>query len=461
MEYLPVENVSYHGRSSLGHIGGRQKIKLNVENASLKTAVHESLHTAGFIHEQSRSDRDNFIRINDENILPGKEPNFAKDEFSENYTGYDFRSVMHYNKRNFGIELDDGTRAITMEPLDRRNSINPSSTLTQLDIIGVNTAYPNAASCHEKTKKLRVVKVRANGTLGQNELFDEVVSSGWSDAEPIITNGATAHMMFLNTASDSAKIRTVENNGEFGDKVYERPWTEGWADLEMLYFNDTTYILHQKRFPHLIIGGVEHNPFASVQGFTRISRVQPSTPFQGDVLGERVHEDTWGDGWNEIKFFSVGEKPFLFRYNSITGAAQTFEIDTADPFSNNSLGQLADGETWRTDWDIIRFFKIGDDTFLFLLETASGRVKIHQMEDTGRFGELKHQDDWTGGWDNVSFMKHSDGNTYFITIKSSTGKMHYSRFKRNNPFSQTIPYEILTNTTWNKGSDPQRFLSGR
>ena len=108
-------------------------------------------------------------------------------------------------------------------------------------------------------------------------------------------------------------------------------------------------------------------------------------------------------------------------------------------------------QTRRRDWDIIRFFKIGDDTFVFLLETESGRVKIPQMEDSGRFGELKHQDDWTGGWDNVSFMKHSDGNTYFITIKSSTGKIHYSRFKRNDPFSQTIPYEILTNTTWKKG----------
>lgn len=451
VEYVPVENVSYHGRSAIGHIGGRQKIKLNIANASLKTAVHESMHAAGFIHEHCRSDRDSFIRINRENILPGKEDNFGKDPFSENYTTYDFNSVMHYSQTNFGITLPDGTKAITMEPLNPVNTINPLNTLSPLDVVGVNTAYPNAATCHEKTKRLRIVRIRTDGTLGPGNLVDEVVSSGWADAEPIQINGATTHMMFLNTSSDSARVKTVEDDGRFGDKVYEKPWTEGWADLEMLHWNDTTYILHQKRFPHLIIGGVEVDPFASVQGFTRISRVQRSSPFSGDVLGEKVHEETWGDGWNEIKFFSVGEKPFLFRYNSITGSAQTFEIDTADPFGNHSLGRLADDEIWRRDWDIIRFFKIGDDTYVFLLDTESGRVKIHQMDGSGRFGELKHQADWTGGWDNVSFMKHSDGNTYFITIKSSTGKIHYSRFKRNDPFSHTTPYEILTNTTWKKG----------
>lgn len=450
VEYVPVENVSFHGQSSLGHNGGRQTIKLNIANASLKTAVHESMHAAGFIHEQSRSDRDSFIKINWENIVPGKEDNFEKDLFSENYSTYDFRSVMHYNKTNFGLENADGTRRITMEPLNPEDTIDPSSTLTQQDINGVNIAYPNGASCHEKTKRIKVVKIRADGTLGRDDLVDEVVSSGWEDAEPVNTGGATTHMMFLNLYSNFAKVRPVRSDGKFGDAVYEKDWSEGWADLEMLYLGNSTYILHHKRFPLVSIGGAETDLFPTQQGFTRISKVNAEAPFEGNVLGEKVFEDTFGRGWIAIKFFWVGGKPYVFRYNTETGSAQTFEINQENPFANQSLGRVAYNQTWPRNWNIFRFFQVGDKTYCFMLKTSSGHAMIYEMRNTGDFGGLRFDGNWRTGWDNVSFMKHSDGKTYFITINSATGRVNYHRFKPD-AFNQTTPYEILTDTTWKKG----------
>lgn len=55
----------------VGKLGGAQLLLLGKGCFSIETVVHELMHSVGFIHEQSRPDRDAHVRILWDNIKPG------------------------------------------------------------------------------------------------------------------------------------------------------------------------------------------------------------------------------------------------------------------------------------------------------------------------------------------------------------------------------------------------------
>ena len=52
--------------------GGEQQISIGNGCEHHGIAMHEIMHALGFFHEQSRRDRDNYIKVHFENIPTGK-----------------------------------------------------------------------------------------------------------------------------------------------------------------------------------------------------------------------------------------------------------------------------------------------------------------------------------------------------------------------------------------------------
>jgi Astacin (Peptidase family M12A)/Bacterial tandem repeat domain 1 len=103
VEFIPHPSVN---SSPVGMRGGRQQIRLS-PGATMGTAVHEILHSLGIYHEQSRSDRDNFIEIRWQNIQPEAVHNFQTVPGAVDYYDYDYGSIMHYPRWAFSSNNQD------------------------------------------------------------------------------------------------------------------------------------------------------------------------------------------------------------------------------------------------------------------------------------------------------------------------------------------------------------------
>ncbi|HTS16672.1 MAG TPA: M12 family metallopeptidase [Verrucomicrobiae bacterium] len=101
------------GNSFVGMEGGQQFIFVGSTSWNRPTICHELGHTLGLVHEHQRSDRNSYVNILTNNIIPGQEGNFVLLTNSVNQTAYDFLSVMHYSRNADSISnaLD------TIEPL--------------------------------------------------------------------------------------------------------------------------------------------------------------------------------------------------------------------------------------------------------------------------------------------------------------------------------------------------------
>ncbi|XP_055534236.1 zinc metalloproteinase nas-13-like isoform X2 [Wyeomyia smithii] len=141
-DYVKVTGQYTGCWSHLGRRGGMQNVNLQPNGCmSRGTIMHEFLHTLGFVHMQSASDRDFYVQINWSAIQAGKESNFDRyssaiiDDFG---VPYDYDSVMHYGATAFST-----SSAATIIPYESGVTIGQRVGMSYKDIKRLNLLYPD------------------------------------------------------------------------------------------------------------------------------------------------------------------------------------------------------------------------------------------------------------------------------------------------------------------------------
>lgn len=141
--YIGVDTEDYCGLSYVGLAGGKQEIEISIASTldcvNRSVIEHESLHALGFWHEQSRPDRDDFIRVLFANVLPGYEDQFDLLPTEADGVGnYDFASVMHYTRKAFS---KNGLDTIQADTEAHNSLIGESTQASDQDIQAVQSIY--------------------------------------------------------------------------------------------------------------------------------------------------------------------------------------------------------------------------------------------------------------------------------------------------------------------------------
>ncbi|XP_078107948.1 low choriolytic enzyme-like [Sander vitreus] len=136
--------------SFVGRRGRGQVVSLMRQGCVFRQIIqHELLHALGFNHEQTRSDRDQHVRILLENVERGMEHNFRKIKTRNLGTPYDYGSVMHYTRFAFSRN-----RQPTIVPIPDNNvAIGRATQMSPTDILRVNRLYECSSTASRRHLK--------------------------------------------------------------------------------------------------------------------------------------------------------------------------------------------------------------------------------------------------------------------------------------------------------------------
>jgi len=210
---------SYLGNAGFGTNG--QGISIGDGCAWMWVVVHEIGHALGFLHEQSRSDRDDHITVLFENIQDGGKGQYGKwSQDGSRGVPYDLYSVMHYKSSYFS------TGGRTMVPKN---------------LLGVQIMGENSEGLSTYDKKLANIMYNCEADL-ENECGFSCNNSGLLTKEGCScecvpgTSGSTCEIKFqdyVDARSDQLKPYKETSGGVFGFDAISLDWNPNILKLHV------------------------------------------------------------------------------------------------------------------------------------------------------------------------------------------------------------------------------------
>jgi astacin len=209
--------------SAVGRRGYEQRIQIG-DYCSLGNVIHEMGHAVGLWHEQSREDRDRYVKILWENMESEKSYNFAQNISNGDDIGpYDYDSVMHYPAWAFSANGKP-----TIETIPPGIRIGQRSGLSAGDVAAVKALYAPAPI---------LAPIQISITLTSNPTAQTIAVDGVNYTTPVSLQWAPGSVHTINALSPPVVngVRTVFSS-----------WSNGGAQTHTVVApeSSTTYTAH-------------------------------------------------------------------------------------------------------------------------------------------------------------------------------------------------------------------------
>ncbi|XP_058409930.1 meprin A subunit alpha [Diceros bicornis minor] len=171
---------------------------------------HEILHALGFYHEQSRTDRDDYVNIWWDEIISGYEHNFDTyddDIITDLNTPYDYESVMHYGPYSFNKNASVPTITAKIPEFD--SIIGQRLDFSAIDLERLNRMY-NCTTTHTLLDHCAFEKTNICGMIqGTRDdadwVHEDSTQPGQVDHTLVGQCTGAGYFMHLSTSSGSAE----------------------------------------------------------------------------------------------------------------------------------------------------------------------------------------------------------------------------------------------------------------
>ncbi|XP_006099781.1 meprin A subunit alpha [Myotis lucifugus] len=190
------------------HVGQNLSIGQRCDHKAI--IQHEILHALGFYHEQSRTDRDDYVEIWWDEVIPGHQHNFNtyEDSFiTDLNTPYDYESLMHYAP--FSFNKNESVPTITTKIPEFNSIIGQRLDFSPIDLERLNRMY-NCTTTHTLLDHCAFEKANICGMIqGTRDDADwdheDSTRPGQVDHTLVGQCTGAGYFMFFNTSSGLAE----------------------------------------------------------------------------------------------------------------------------------------------------------------------------------------------------------------------------------------------------------------